>query len=177
MRKFYYLIFLSLFLTGCATVSPNKLGISQSEWDQYSDSQREQLIENYHQAQRSKISHAKGGSSLLSVNIQDGKALMPPFTQLTAFQPISFNIREGKCNEKLTIVSAENPEQHTKLGICYQGGTLYMDPSPIDPSKADGSLQFPYMPIWSRGFTYPNVTSTGMAKLTNVNITVQEISH
>jgi hypothetical protein len=177
MRKFYCLVFLSLFLTGCATVSPNRLGIPQSEWNQYSDSQREQLIENYHQTQRAKTSHAKGGNSLLSVKIQDGKALMPPFTQLAAFQPLSFNIREGKCNEKMSLISADNPQQRTKLDVCYQSGTLFMDPSPIDPSKADGSLQFQYMPIWSRGFTYPNVTSTGIAKLTNVNITVQEISH
>ncbi len=176
MRKLYSLMFLSIFLVGCSTVSPNKLGISQSEWSQYSEGQREQIIQDYHQTQRARTLHAKGGNSVLAVNIQNGSILMPPYTQLASFQPISFNIKEGSCGEKIQVTGT-NSSLRTKLGVCYQGGTLFLDPSPIDPNKADGSLQFQYMPIWTRGFTYPDMTSTGIAKLTNVNVSVQEISH
>src|SRR6202011_5975839 len=91
------------------------------------------------------------------------------------YQPISFNLRQGDCNKKIPVISAIDPDQKGKLAVCYKDDTLYMDPSEYDPMLSLGALQFPYMPAWKRGFTYPNVTSTGLLKLTNVDVVVKQV--
>lgn len=170
------LAFIGLITTGCTTVSSETLGIPQSEWDQYSPEKQDQLRADYQQAQaRRKALSAKAGNGVLTVNIQNGQVLLPPYTQLTAYQPISFSIKQGDCNKKISVVQADNPSQQGKLTVCYADDTLYMDPSPYDPALSRGAVQFPYMPAWKRGFTYPDVTSTGLLKLTNVDVTLKQV--
>lgn len=167
---------LTVFLAGCATVSPQTLGIPQSEWDQYSPEKKDQILASYQQAQeRKRAVSAKAGKGVLTVNIEGGQVLLPPYTHLTAYQPISFTLKQGDCNKKITVAQADDPEQKGKLSVCYQGDTLYIDPSPYEPNLSLGALQFPYMPIWKRGFTYPNMTSSGLLKLTNVDISLKQV--
>ncbi len=165
-----------LLLSACA-VSPNQLGISQSEWNQYSEQQRQQIKHNYRQAQEVKHEiHAKNGNSVLAVRVQGGQVLMPPYTSLQPYQAVAFNVKEGECNLKIAMVQPNNPDQKTSLKVCYANGVLYFDPSPYDPNFAKGALQFAYMPVWKRGFTYSNMSSTGFTKLTNATVFVKEIA-
>src|SRR5262249_13216334 len=115
------IILFSLFLlSGCATVSPNQLGISQSQWNQYSDEQRQQIINNYHKSQSVKRElHAKSGHSVLAVRVQDGLVLMPPYTSMQPYQPVAFNIKEGSCNQKIALVQANSSGQKTDMKACY----------------------------------------------------------
>lgn len=171
-----YIFIAALFLTGCATVSPTKLGISQDEWDQYSAEKQEQLLADYKEAQANKKAmHAKAGTGVLSVKITGGKALLPPYTTLTAYEPVSFTVRQGDCREKIPVIGADADTQKGKLEVCYKDDILYLDPSPYDPALSVGALQFPYMPVWKRGFTYPDVTSQGLLKLTHVQISLHEL--
>lgn len=172
MFKWLSVLVLILLTAACATVSPNKLGISQSQWDQYSDSQRQQIIEGYQQAQRQKVSSSQRSGSVLQVTVQGGEVTSPPFTDFYAYQPISFSIQSGQCHQKIPVVPDQGKK--TALEVCYINDTLYLDPSAYEPAKAIGALQFPYMPVWKRSFTYPDLSSTGRLKLTHVNVTVQE---
>lgn len=176
--KRLYFLFILLFLSGCATVSPNRLGISQSDWDQYSPAKKDQLILAYDQTQsHKKTVHVKAGKGVLSVRIEGGEALLPPYTNLVRYEPVAFTVRQGDCHKKINVqkVDAVEDEEPGKLEFCYKDDTLYLDPSPYNPSLSLGSLQFPFMPIWKRGFTYPDVTSTGLLKLTRVHIYLHQV--
>jgi len=174
-KPHYFFLLIFAFLTGCATVYPNRLGISQADWDQYSPAKQEQLMSAYEQAQeRKKSVHVQAGSGVLSVKVEGGKALLPPYTNLVAYQTVAFTIKQGDCRRKIPVIESDGGEKG-KLEVCYKDDTLYLDPSPYDSALSLGSLQFPYMPVWKRGFTYPNVTSTGLLKLTNAQIYLREL--
>ncbi len=173
MFRWVSVLVLTLLTAACATVSPSKLGISQSQWDQYSDTERQQILQGYQQAQRQKVSSSAKSDSVLQVNIQEGKVTSPPFTDLYVYQPLSFSIQMGDCHKRIPV-SLTDSRKKAALEACYINDTLYLDPSVYEPAKAIGSLQFPYMPMWKRGFTYPDLSSSGRLKLTHANVTVQE---
>lgn len=174
--KHVCLLLIWVFLTGCSTVSPNRLGISESDWEQYSPAKKDQLILAYEQTQQHKKTvHASAGSGVLFVRIQDGEALLPPYMSLTAYTPVTFKVRQGDCHKKIAIHPDNTDAEAGKLEVCYKDDTLYLDPSPYDPNLSLGALRFPYMPIWKRGFTYPSVTSTGLLKLTGVHIYLHQV--
>jgi hypothetical protein len=173
MLKLLPLVIFSFLLAACS-ISPNRLGIPESQWAQYDDAQRKQIIEDYRQVQaKKKEEHAKSGNSILEVNIEGGSAIFPPYTESQPYQPITFSIQEGDCNRREQILGAGSSNS-TILGACYKDQTLFLDPSAYEISKADGSIQLQYMPVWKRGFTYPNISSTGLARLQGVNITIKE---
>jgi hypothetical protein len=165
-----------VFLAGCATVSASKLGISKADWDQYSPEKQEQLISAYETAQASKKAiRAQPGSGVLSVKIDGGQASLPPYTGLTAYEPLLFTVKQGDCQRNIPVEGVDAKSKKGKLEVCYKDNILYLDPSPYDPALALGSLQFPYMPVWKRGFTYSNMTSTGLLKLTGAQIYLREV--
>lgn len=175
IKLYYFFLLIVVFLAGCAIGYPAKLGISQSDWSQYSPEKKDQLMSSYEEAQtRKKSEHIRAGSGLLFVNIHDGKVLLPPYTTLVTYEPVAFRIKQGDCGKKIPVTGNEGGKKG-KLEVCYKDDTLYLDPSPYDPALALGSLQLLYMPVWKRGFTYPNVTSTGLLKLTHTQIYVHEL--
>jgi hypothetical protein len=183
-RTLTHLFFLILFLSGCTAVSPSKLGISQADWEEYSPTKQEQLISAYEETQANKgvaqktqkSKRNQASESLLLVKIAGGKVLFPPYKALASYMPIDFTVRQGDCRKKIPVTPTDTDKKEGKLAVCYQDDILYLDPSPYEPALAIGSLKFPYMPVWQRGFTYPNVTSTGLLKLTDVHITLHELS-
>jgi len=165
-----------LCLSGCVTVTPHKLGISQEDWDQYSPAKQDQLLSAYEETQqRKKATRIKSGSGVLAVRIEEGKILLPPYTVPVAYQPILFDIKEGQCRKKFSVEPVDESHKAGTLEACYQDDTLYLDPSPYNPQLSLGSLQFPYLPAWKRGFMYPNVSSTGLLQLTDTNIFLQQL--
>jgi hypothetical protein len=180
MRKnFMYkclIIFISaVLLAACATVTPNSLGISQDQWNQYTPEQKREMNKGYREVQKqAKQKQEISSNSTLSVNIYGGQILLPPFTYLKDYQPIAFAIKEGDCNVKLPVIEKNNPQIKTTLKVCYKNNVLFLDPSPYLPSQAQGSIQLHHMPTWTRGFTYPGISSTGLVKLTGVNVFIKE---
>lgn len=166
-----------LCLSGCMTVTPHKLGISQADWDQYSPSKKDQLSSAYKETQqRKKTIRIKSGSGVLAVHIEGGRILLPPYTVPVAYQPISFDIKEGQCRKKFSVEPVDETHKAGALEACYQNDTLYLDPSPYNPQLSLGSLQFPYLPAWKRGFMYPSVSGAGLLQLTNTNIFLQQLA-
>lgn len=169
------IIMSTALLAACATVTPDSLGISQTQWSQYSPEQKKEMGQGYREVQKqAKRKQEQSSNSTLSVTIYGGRALLPPFTDLQDYQPIAFTINAGDCNIKVPVVEKSNPQIKTTLKACYINDVLFMDPSPYLPSQAQGSIQLHHMPIWSRGFTYPGISSTGLVKLTNVNVSIKE---
>jgi hypothetical protein len=178
MKKISLLVVLIL-LGGCTT-SPSNLGISDAQWAGYSKAQRQEILHNYRKIDNTAglpIPRAKSISaaadSTINVAIHDGKIMMPPFTAATDYLPIVFTIHNGHC--KRIVVHQANQAQSITLDTCYQNKILYLDPSRYDATKSKGSLLFNYTPFWEHGFTYQDVSSTGYAQLSHVDITIQSI--
>jgi hypothetical protein len=177
LQKYLLLFMAAIFFAGCASITPQKLGVSESEWRNYSPEQRTKLSADYQQAQnmrRAQLQQAKVGDSTLEVNIQGGRAVLPPYSELQAYQPVTFRIREGDCHREVSILSDVSPQQKGMMMVCYSGRVLYLDPSPYDLQNLNGSVLLRFMPTWRRGFTYPGVNTTGLVRLTDVNVSIKE---
>lgn len=176
----FFLLFATLLMTGCVTVQPSDLGISPQVWNQYTKEQRDEMASNYHEIELGRVENGLKGTlggdknSILNVQIHSGKAMMPPFTQLQYYQPLSFSIHQGECYKRIPVYQSNDPKKQVILAACYRDDILYLDPSRYDKSKRYGSLEFTAMPLWRRGFTYPNVSSSGLVRFTHVNITITE---
>lgn len=176
MLRIILLVGMPLLLTGC--LSPATLGISETEWQTYSPEQRDKIKTGYYEVLKShsNVEEQSGEleNSLLSVKISDGTAKMPPFTQPSAFKPVDFELTNGSCR----TITLENLDgsQSVDVKACFQGKSLFIDPSAYEVSKKVGSIRLHYSPIWTRGFTYSHISSSGYAHLENVNVTVKVLT-
>lgn len=173
-------VLLSLFLfvicclSGCG-VSLNKLGISQHEWEQYTEQRQSRILKNYMQiagekkAQR-QTENSMAKDSWLEVNVSGGLVMMPPFIFSNSYTPASFKIYQNDCtNVKLKNL---NLNDSVDLEACYKNNILFVDPSNYELDKKDGSIQLYSSPLWRNGFTYQHINTSGYARLQNANITV-----
>lgn len=168
----------SLLLTACATAPgfyPSEIGVSNEEWSQYSEAQRQQALNEYNQSQQEREKMIPPGSRL-AVSIQGGTIYNSAENSQRPYQPVSFTLKRGDCNEKITFIDADDSHRKSKLYVCYRGDTLYLDPGSFAPENPYGSVKFQYLPNWKRGFTYPNINTSGSAKLSSANLTVKELS-
>lgn len=177
IKSFFTLLVLVVtLLSGCA-LSPDRLGISEAAWNQYTPAQQEEFRNLYYQAEKIRAEQKKNPERSLQkpilVTIHDGKILMPPFTTWYSYKLKSFAINKETCldNEIMQI----NSEEKINLRACYKKGILYLDPSQFEQGKILGTVQFLYNPLWEQGFTYPNISTTGYAKLKNATIEIREI--
>jgi hypothetical protein len=161
-----------------ACVTPMKLGISEAEWENYSPEQKQKIKKGYYYILKKSIKNTEKGESdgtSLHVQVSGGKVNMPPFSSLSSYVPITFDLRSGDC--QTVHVMEQSGDKKVPMKVCYYNKTLYLDPSRYDPDKGIGSIQLHYSPIWDRGFTYQGVSSSGYVHLTNVNVTVKKYGH
>jgi hypothetical protein len=179
MSHLAFLIVSCLLMSACQMVSPNMLGISSQQWNNYSEKEKKNIVNGYKQAQHvknnAKATQSRADNSSLTVSIQGGKAMMPPFVEREDYKPVSFMIKAGGCQQGIPVSSVTTPVKQNRLTACYVDGILYIDSSPYDPEMALGSLELPNLPLWKRGFTYPDVSSKGRLKFSHVSITVKLI--
>ena|SRR3990167_1393023 len=164
-------LFIVLLLTGCAA-GPNQLGISTSAWQSMSKTEQKKMRADYHQVKqrlREAIKTVYQGPEI-NVNISEGTVMMPPFVKSFPYQPVTFRIKPGQC--RIITFSNLNDTNAVGLRVCYNGLILSLDPSQHDISKAQGSLHLYYNPIWKRGFTYRDLSSSGYVRLNYVNIRI-----
>lgn len=172
MFRVLLLLLASSLLAACAT--PMRLGISEAEWNNYGPEERQRIKSGYYEVLKSSVNDSENvvpDGSTLHVKLYGGQIALPPFANLCNYLPVEFDIMSGDC-QKIELQES-NGDNKVSMKICYRNKTLYLDPSRYDPSKKIGSIQLHYSPIWDRGFTYQNVSSTGYVHLTNVNVAVR----
>lgn len=186
------LIFSSLvILSACNTFSPHTLGISDTEWANYSPDKQKELREFY--KQKIKIKAKDKTNTILPIpknqfkdlvipnlplliDIHDGKAIMPPFVSWYTYKTQPFTVFPDSCANSL-LQQVNNPKQQIVLRVCYLKGTLFLDPSRYDTTKMPGSLSFRHSPLWESEFTYKHINTTGYVRLKNAVITIKQLAN
>lgn len=173
MFRIILIVSMLFSLTGCLT--PTTLGISETDWQNYSPEQRQKIKSGYYEVLKAHPSSDEESGALadstLSVQLAEGTAKMPPFTQAIQFKPVDFQLSNGRCRT-ITLESLQGNES-VNVKACFLGKSLFIDPSAYEISKKVGSIRLHYSPIWDRGFTYQHISSSGYAHLEDVNVTVK----
>jgi hypothetical protein len=171
---FKIIIILIAFFSLSACVSPMRLGISEAEWRNYSPEERKKIKEGYYEILKNKF-HDKekvsADGSVIQVKVFDGQVNMPPFSHPTNYVPFEFEIPSG--SSQTVIIKEQNGNKAVAMHAYYKNKTLFLDPSRYDTEKSLGSIQLHYSPIWDRGFTYQNVSSSGYVHLFHINVAVR----
>lgn len=172
--RVFFLFITSLGLSACVT--PGRLGIPEEQWNNYTAEERAKIKKGYYEILKDKLDKEKVTSdgTIVQVKLSGGKANMPPFASLFPYHPVDFEVTSGDC--QTVTLKEEGGDKTVKMRACYFNKTLYLDPSHYEVSKRFGSIQLHYSPIWDRGFTYQNVSSSGYVHLTNVNVSVKRLN-
>jgi uncharacterized LabA/DUF88 family protein len=160
-----------LLLVGCAANIPEKLGVSDLEWESYSHSKQKNLLANYEQMKKARenvIEESKDKQNLSGVFLE-----VSIYVNWQNYQPVRFNIFKEKCRN-IEIRQAPNNDLKTELGVCFCDGILYLDSSRYDLAKKMGTANIYYSPLWLSGFVYKEINSSGYTKLNNVTIEVKQ---
>lgn len=165
------LLLVTLALGACVTAE--RLGIPEEQWDSYSPEEQAKIKSGYEEVKKHKAVAEKivPDGSIVQLKVSDGKIGIPPFDASYDYTPFNVEVASGDC--KTVKVKQAQGEKTVAVQICYYNKTVYLDPSRYDPNKAVGSIQLHCSPIWDRGFTYQHVSSTGYARLANVNVAVR----
>lgn len=166
-------LLLMVLLVGCAPQT--EVGFSTAQWQQMPSKAREEVLANYRKIkQQSPVPQQIYDGPEIGVYLLKGEAVMPPFfDRLYAFQTKYFEISPGVC--KWLILQSIDTDHSTTLQVCYDGLKLVMDPSRYELDKRHGTVQFDYNPIWKRGFTYDNVSTTGYARLSHLQVSIKAL--
>lgn len=167
-----------ILLSGCSAA---RYGMSEQQWKTLSSAQQKSMRNNYHYIAATRAREKReqdrqritADTPKLIVEIEGGKAMMPPFDSRTEFDPVHFIVYQGHCRA-VTLAESEG-ERTTELEACYLGNLLYIDPSKTEFKWHQGSLQFHYNPLWDseKGFLYSNISSQGYAGLSDTKIRVK----
>lgn len=178
------ILFPLLILFGCAT-APNKLGISEAEWNSYDKTKQEKLLADYKNLtttemmadtnmnnQYTSVKKSTYNGSLIKVRVFGGEAMLPPFTSWQPYVSSTFEVIPGTCvNAPLRAVNGKE-DSAVDLRACYKNNVLLLDPSRYDASKKEGTIRLPYSPLWNNGFTYHGIYTTGYVRLKNAAVSV-----
>lgn len=172
MLRIIFLVITLFYLSGCAT--PMRMGISDAQWQNYTPEEQARIKTGYYQMLKSRSTEERviPDGTFVNVKVSGGQILMPPsFSDSCSYSPFELEIPSGDC--KTVKVKQDDGNKTVAVQICYHNKSIFVDPSRYDSSKRLGSIQLHYSPIWDRGFTYSNVSSTGYAHLKNVNVAVR----
>lgn len=215
VQKIFFISFAAIFLAGCATEKPPKfssqtLGISEQEWMNYDQEKQQKTLAAYETIYQQKMEEnppiiqdkknkkkqppvAQSNEIIplppyLAINVRDGRAKLPPYTDWSAYQPIDLIVSKGSCSEtnilpipdesainNKTADKKPKTEFFSSLRVCYKNKTLFFDSSRYDLSKKDYSITFAYSPLWQQGFTYYNINSSGQAHFKNATVKIKQV--
>lgn len=166
-----------LWLFGCTTNMPARLGISDLEWASYSQEKQQSLITNYGRVAKERTSISKqnvGDSASVVVSIYDGKIMFPPaFIDWQHYKAVQFTISEGQCID-VELEHKLTSKINTKLGACFHNSTLYLDPSRYNIAQKYGSINIHSSPLWKTGFVYKGINSNGYVRFNNVTVAIKQ---
>lgn len=160
-------------LAGCG-VSPERLGISEQQWDQYNKQEQRKILHDHDYIMDSaeKSTFVTQSNSCLTLKIQSGEAVMPPFSDWYSFRPATLKISEGTC--QMVNLYATNSKKYITLGACYNDKVLLLDPSLYEIDKRYGSVRMYYSLLWDGGFNYTNINTDGYARLRKATIFISK---
>ncbi|MDR1012417.1 MAG: hypothetical protein LBL40_01005 [Coxiellaceae bacterium] len=165
-------------LAGCVFI-PERLGINDFEWKEYSNKHKQRLIVGFFKgvnehARLSKYSkNKKNNQEFLIVSIHGGKVAFPPtFVNSEEYQPIKFIILKDQYLA-IEIKSTYSYNVKTILWACYTNNVLYLDPKRYEFMRARGTLNIPYSPLWLDGFSYKFLDSDGYVRFGNVIVDIE----
>jgi hypothetical protein len=186
ISKLFIVLLLSI-VAGCAT-SPQKLGISEKDWQSYDEAKQKELLASYKQisatnAQEDAITNEKylsndadSSDHYLTINVHGGETLMPPFTGWQRYKSTSFNLYPNSCTNAF-LEQRESGKDSGKNGVflrtCYKDNILLIDPSLYEADKKDGTLRITYSPLWEQGFSYRGIYTDGYVKLKNATFDIK----
>lgn len=180
MNKNLIILLLTLFTLTACMVSPQHLGFSKAEWESMDREKQVEVLRNYKQLHSAKESSSGGdedvdkknkNTAAITVSISNGQAMMPPFTEAYAYEPVSFKIQQGSCQQVL-LKERDEGEHQVKMSVCFKKGILLLDPSRYDSSKVDSSARLYRSPLWHGGFSYSHINSSGYVRLQDVTIRI-----
>ncbi|OGT66227.1 MAG: hypothetical protein A3J38_10660 [Gammaproteobacteria bacterium RIFCSPHIGHO2_12_FULL_45_9] len=158
-----------LGLCGCSA-TPEELGIPPAKWAMLSQQAREQAQAGHREVERIRkkpLSPIYQGPSV-QVQVLSGTTWMDAYRRQMPFEPVTFVIAPGACQS--VMLPSRDMENYTLLEVCYNGLTLFLDPSAYKPMKAWGTVYVDYTPVWKHGFSYTGLNTTGIARLRDVTL-------
>jgi hypothetical protein len=180
MARHLYTILSFLFMlivSGCGKPLPEEVGMSQSDWDNLSSSQRATLMMNYDDIQRTRQSYLPKMLHVdraVSIKISGGTVHMPPNFEPVAYDPIWVVVAQDHC--KRVMVAAKDKHQHTDLSVCFWGHELWLDPSNKDPQYANFSVRMFESSLW-RKFIYNDIHSDGYVGFDHATVALKLMEH
>ena len=182
MKNNLIILLLVLFgLTACM-VSPQYLGFSKAEWESMDSEKRAQVIRSYRELHSTKQvvttenpalaeeQNTAPSNRVINVLIARGKAMMPPFTESYAYQPVAFRIQQGSCRQ--VLLEEVGGKHKVEMQVCFQKGVLLLDPSHYDSAKVDSSARLYRSPLWRSGFNYMHINTSGYVRLRDATIRI-----
>ncbi len=178
-HKFFLILPVLVLLSGCANLR-EKIGISELEWSSYSEARQSTLINSYHTLAKERqaiLSPETVSDKHLEITLSGGKVMFPPdFITWHNYNPASFAIYPDSCNE-IELTGSDGGNLKTKLGVCYYNKTLYLDSSRYDFSKKLGSVMIRRSPLWSSGFLYKAINSSGYVRFNDVTVNIVQVKN
>lgn len=180
MARHLYMILSFLMaglLTSCGKPFSEKIGMSQSDWDNLSSSERTHILENYESIQQTRHTYVPKTLRMdraLSIKISGGTVAMPPHFASVAYDPILLVIKQDQC--KRVSVAAKDKHQHTEVVVCFWGHELWLDPSNQDAKHANYSVRMFESSLW-RKFTYNHISSSGYVHFDHATVALKLLEH
>lgn len=174
------IVTLILGLAGCSTHPAHTLGMSKEEWKSIDREEKKLRLANaratnelHYTKQSEQVYFNLDADTPLRVTIEGGTAMMPPFTEKMRYEPVSFVLREGGCDE----VELKEADGHSKVPLraCLIDDTFLLDPSAFDQDKKLGSIRIHASPVWKTGFSYYPITTTGLVRLERARVRLELI--
>jgi hypothetical protein len=177
LRQLFFYTLVMVVLNGC-TSNAQQMGVSEAAWQAMTAKQRAQMQSGYAQikqffydADRNSVIYDAPPISVLLIK---GTAMMPPFNQPYPLQSAYITLSPGPCRQ-LELKSSDHSHQ-VDMRLCYNGLRLAIDPSHYEVSKRQGTVYFYYTPLWTNGFTYTAVNTSGYVRLHGVDINIKAVT-
>ena len=173
--KAYILLSVIIFCNSC-TNSYQDLGFSQTEWEQLTQQEQQQIrkqsndIKWKHQEQAQHNVPSKLRFREIKVKFLEGKTYFA--NQESTFIPVEINLSEGSCNS-VKLVNQAGEKKY--LNICYKNYRLDIDPSPWQIDYQNGSALIYSSELWKYGFKYTKLNTKGKTKIKNLSVFIKVI--
>lgn len=172
------LIFLSYnALEGCSHsqprfIQPAEIGIPLQKWRQMSVAERELKIESYKNVRDFEVRIPAYQSAPLRITVSHGEAKFPPEFVSYPFQESSIVIQSGTCAD-LPLYAISEPKLSTLLHLCFNGWTVFLDPSRYDMELSRGTFASNRRPQWEDGFLFKNLHTKGYVGLEHTDLEIK----
>lgn len=164
-------------LEGCTPsqprlIQPAEIGIPLQVWQQMSVAERELKIASYKNVRDFEVRIPAYQSAPLRVTVSQGEAKFPPEFISYPFRESSLVIQSGTCAD-LPLQAIADPKLNTFLHLCFNGWTLFLDPSRYEMELSRGTFASNRRPQWEEGFVFKNLHTKGYVGLEHTDLEIK----